>query len=465
MDFNDTICAIATPKGSGAIAVIRLSGSKTFDIIETVFAPKNKSIQLKKATTHTVHYGDFISDENEFIDDVLISVFKNPKSFTGEDSLEISCHASPYIQQEILTQLQKQGARIANPGEFTMRAYFNGKMDLVQAESVADIIASQSKNAHTIAANQMKGSFSNELKQLRDKLINFTALIELELDFSEEDVEFANRNEFTKLLIEIQEKITPLIKSFRLGNAIKNGVPVAIIGRPNAGKSTLLNLLLNEERAIVSSVEGTTRDTIEETLNIDGTMFRFIDTAGIRKTEDEIESLGIKKSYEKAKNAEIIIYLYDAIKTNENQVFSDLQQIQNSQSHLIICQNKIDLSSETQLSRDELEDKFKSVSILSISAKNNVNISDLIGMLSKKTLESADIEKDIILTNSRHLEILTEISQTVDVIFQNIESGMSGELISFDLKSILKLIGKITGEIDTDKDILGTIFGKFCIGK
>lgn len=464
MNDFDTICAIATPNGIGAISVIRVSGKQALNIVDEIFKSKSNK-KANQVKTHTLHFGT-ICDENELIDEVLISVFKNPNSYTGEDSIEISCHASPYIIQKILQLLIKKGVRLATAGEFTQRAFLNGKLDLIQAESVADLIASNSKASHRIAMNQMKGNFSRDLYEIREKLINFTALIELELDFSEEDVEFANREELIFLLTELEVKTKKLLESFKLGNAIKNGVPVAIIGRPNAGKSTLLNALLNEERAIVSTIAGTTRDTIEEVYTVNGISFRFIDTAGIRSTTDEIENLGIEKSFEKAKSAEIIVYLFDAKTTSLPDILNDIQSLKNPNAHLLIAQNKIDENEKINLSENNLNlFEFLSVSYINFSAKKKLFLDDFKQLLSSKIIDENYSEANTIVSNVRHIECLTIINQTIHLTLEKLKNKTSGEFISFDLKEILHQIGKLTGKIDVDEDILGTIFGKFCIGK
>lgn len=464
MNDVDTICAIATPNGIGAISVIRVSGKKSFEIIDGIFTSKSKK-KIFQTKTHTLHFGT-LQDKEELIDEVLISVFKNPTSYTGEDSIEISCHSSPYIIQKILQLLIKKGARLANAGEFTQRAFLNGKLDLIQAESVADLIASNSEASHRIAINQMKGNFSKDLYEIREKLISFTALIELELDFSEEDVEFANREQLIILLNELEIRTSKLVQSFKLGNAIKNGVPVAIVGRPNAGKSTLLNALLNEERAIVSKIAGTTRDTIEEVYNVNGISFRFIDTAGIRATTDEIESLGIEKSFKKAKSAEIIVYLFDSKTTTKRDILDDIKVLENSNAHLIVAQNKIDENKKITISANDYSSfNFLTISLIDFSAKKKLFLDELKKLLISKILDENYLEANTIVSNVRHIECLTIINKTIPLVLEKLENKTSSELISFELKEILNQIGKLTGKVDIDEDILGTIFGKFCIGK
>jgi tRNA modification GTPase len=448
--FNpeDTICAISTGGGMSAIAVIRISGRKSIEIVNSVFS---KNIYEKKS--HTIHFGNIINN-NEIIDEVLISIFKNNSSFTGEESVEISCHGSVYIQNKIVQLLLKRGCRTATAGEFTMRAFKNGKMDLSQAESVADLIESETKSAHKTAMHQLKGRFSEELKKLRSKLIDFASLIELELDFSEEDVEFADRKQFQNLLSEIKEKTEKLLHSFKLGNVIKNGIPVAILGSPNVGKSTLLNCLINEDKAIVSDIAGTTRDAIEDNLIIKGFNFRFIDTAGIRDTTDTIENLGIKKSYDKAKSAEIILFLIDATQDFKKQI-SELKKVENlHKNKVLVIVNKKDISKQN------------------IDIKNSINIS-------AKKGEGIDILKDSLLdfiksyqindnesivTNLRHFEQLSLTLHEINTIIEGLENGLTGDFLAINIRQALFHLGSITGEVTTDT-LLGNIFGKFCIGK
>ena len=450
-DYNrkDTICALATGSGMGAIAIIRTSGIKAFAICNKVFS-KN----ITDVKSHSIHFGT-LKKEEEIIDEVLISVFKNPNSFTGEDVFEISCHGSVFIQQQILQLLTENGARIANPGEFTLRAFSNGKMDLSQAEAVADLIASESKKSHQIAITQMRGGFSNDLKILREQLINFASLIELELDFSEEDVEFANREQFNQLLLLIKEKLTKLIDSFRLGNVIKNGISVTILGAPNVGKSTLLNVLVNEDRAIVSEIAGTTRDTIEDVINIEGIQFRFIDTAGLRDTKDTIEKIGIKKALEKAEKAEVVIYLLDAT-TNIEAQEKEIVKIKKLQNKLIVVVNKTDLN-------PNIYETLKEKNYLFISAKNKDGIEDL-----KKTIiKSIDTNlssDETVISNSRHQEELSNTLKEIIAVMGGLNNGISGDLLAINIRQALYHLGLITGEVTTD-DLLGNIFSKFCIGK
>ncbi len=450
--MNDTIIALATPQGSGAIAVIRLSGAQAIEVVDKIFFSKKK---LENITSQSIVFGT-IKKEDEIVDEVLISVFRNPKSYTGEDTVEISCHGSPYIIKTILELLVQNNVRMAQPGEFTQRAFMNGKLDLAQAEAVADLIASESKASHSIALHQMRGGVSNELAALRESLINFTALIELELDFGEEDVEFANREELSSLVHNLEVKIQNLIESFNYGNAIKNGVPVAIVGYPNAGKSSLLNLLLNEERAIVSDIAGTTRDTIEEVMTIEGIQYRFIDTAGLRQSDDTIENIGIERTKLAIKKADIIIHIYD-IRDEEhgqNAISPFLNEIAREGKKLIQVANKIDLK----------EELYTSDTIIFLSTKTKQGLDDLKRKMAH-ILEVSKFENSVIISNLRHLESLKLAMISLQEVKQSMIQNLSGDLLSFHLRNTLRHIGDITGNIDIDKDILGTIFGKFCIGK
>ncbi|WP_313376888.1 tRNA uridine-5-carboxymethylaminomethyl(34) synthesis GTPase MnmE [Chishuiella sp.] len=462
---NDTICALATANGMGAIAVIRVSGPEAITKVAQIYQSKfNSSKSLTDAESHTIHLG-YVIDGDVIIDEALFSIFKNPHSYTGEDVVEISTHGSIYIQQKVLELLNKIGIRNANPGEYTFRAFWNGKMDLTQAEAVADLISSDSKASHEIAIKQMRGGFSNQIKDLRDQMINFAALMELELDFSEEDVEFADRTQFYALLNQLQNILKRLADSFAFGNVIKNGVPVAIVGAPNAGKSTLLNALLNEERAIVSDIEGTTRDTIEETLYIDGVGFRFIDTAGIREAGDTIERIGIEKTFEKIDNASIVIYLYDANITADNQIAQQLDDLQRRGKILFNVANKIDVTNNESVISDAIKHEFKDVVHLEISAKDQFNIDALKEQLIHQIKLKGSNQDDTIVTNSRHLEALQNTLSQIGKIKQGMDMGLPGDLLAMDIREALTYLGHITGEIDVDQDILGTIFGKFCIGK
>lgn len=448
---DDTICALATPNGIGAIALIRISGPKSLVLTEQFF-----SKPLQDKASHTSHFGLFSAPDKTLIDEVLVCLFSEGKSFTGEESVEISCHASPYIQQQILQALCAAGCRLAEPGEFTRRAFLNGKLDLSQAEAIADLIASQSRQAHLVALRQLRGNFSTELKDLREKLIHFASLIELELDFSEEDVEFADRSALKKLISEVLEIIKRLAKSFDLGNALKNGVPVALVGAPNTGKSTLLNQLLGEERAIVSNIPGTTRDVIEETLNIDGILFRLIDTAGIRETTETIEALGIERSQQKIEQASIVLCMADA--SNEENVLQ-VQAWQNDliklhpDKHVLLVLNKIDIKPIT------LEN-----SIL-VSAKKGIGIDTLKRKLVALIVGTFDFQNETIVANARHHEALLKTAVALEKAQFDLDNGTSGDFIAMDIREAMRQLGNITGVIDIDKDLLGNIFSKFCIGK
>jgi len=446
---KDTICALATGGALSAIAVLRLSGKDAIKITNTVFS---KDITASKS--HTIHFG-IISDSNKIIDEVLVSIFKNGKSYTGEETVEISCHGSTFIQNKLLQLFINKGCRLAAAGEFTMRAFRNGKLDLSQAESVADLIASESEVAHQTALKQLRGGFSNKLKELRTKLIDFASLIELELDFSEEDVEFADRKQFEKLLTAIKEELEKLVQSFKLGNVIKNGIPVAILGAPNVGKSTLLNTLLNEDKAIVSDIAGTTRDAIEDELNIEGFKFRFIDTAGIRETTDTVENLGIKKSLEKAKLANIVLFLIDADANIENQLL-ELEKIKTSDNDkLLVVINKIDL-------KPEIKENFKDA--IFISAKKDQGIETLKDRLLTFVNRKQISNNETIVTNLRHYEELQLTLDEINSIIDGLNSGISGDFLAIYIRQALFHLGSISGEVTTDI-LLGNIFGKFCIGK
>lgn len=465
MITNDTIIALATPTGMGAIAVLRISGNEAIKRVSENF----KSVSGKQLTnqpTHTIHLGHII-DGNTILDEVLVSVFKNPQSYTGEDVVEISCHGSTYIQQEIMQLFIQKGCRVANAGEFTLRAFLNGKMDLTQAEAVADVIASNSAASHQMAMQQMRGGIANELQVLRNQLLDFTALIELELDFSEEDVAFADRAQFVALVDKIITVLKRLIDSFSLGNALKNGIPVAIIGEPNVGKSTLLNVLLNEERAIVSDIAGTTRDAIEDEVVIDGVLFRFIDTAGIRDTEDVVESIGIQKAYEKAEKAQLVIYLVDAFKEKQEKGKEKRDEEINAlkerfpDKRMLVIANKID-----RLSDDEISSLNSQLSnLLLLSAKDNIGIDALKNELTSLVNTGALSNNETIVTNSRHFEALTNALQSILAVKQGIDNSLSSDLLAIDIRECLRHLGDITGEYDIDKDILGHIFSNFCIGK
>jgi tRNA modification GTPase len=459
---KDTIIALATPSGMGAIAVIRLSGEKAIDIVDGFFRSTRKNKSLKNQKTHSIHMG-FIVDKEHIIDEVLVSIFKNPNSYTGENVVEISCHGSTFIQQEIIQLFLKNGCRLADAGEFTLRAFLNGKMDLSQAEAVADVIASNSAASHQMAMQQMRGGITNELKDLRAKLLDFAALIELELDFSGEDVEFADRTKFRELVSKITVVLKRLIDSFAVGNALKNGIPVAIIGEPNVGKSTLLNTLLNEERAIVSEIAGTTRDAIEDEIIIEGVAFRFIDTAGIRETTDVVETIGIKKAYEKAENAQLIIYIIDSRKERKEKRKEEIEIIKTRfpNKHLLVIANKSDLISNEEA--NSLVSEIENVILL--SAKNKTGIEALKKELTSLVNLGALSNNETIVTNSRHFEALNNALQAIISVQIGIDREISTDLFSIDIRECLRHLGTITGEYDVDKDILGHIFSNFCIGK
>lgn len=457
--------ALATAPGAGAIAVVRISGKDAVALCEPVFQAKNR-IPLSQQKSHSLQLG-YIKDNQRIIDEVLVSVFHGKRSYTGEPTVEISCHGSPYIQQEIINLIIRQGARMAQPGEFTLRAFINGKMDLSQAEAVADLIASDSEASHQLAIQQMRGGFANEIQQLRQELLNFASLIELELDFSEEDVEFADRTQFQQLVTKIQKTLNRLIDSFAVGNVLKNGIPVAIAGEPNVGKSTLLNALLNEERAIVSDIAGTTRDTIEDEISIGGVGFRFIDTAGIRETTDKIEALGIQKTFEKMKQAQVVIYLFDMQRVNNQQVSveeirSEIQKIKNQfpAKPLVVIANKIDLlSPETT---EELNVHIPNLVLLSAKEKNGLEVlkNKLLSFVNTGALKS----DSTIVTNARHYEALTKAQQAMQQVQEGLNSGITGDLLAMDIREALYHFGEITGEITND-ELLGNIFANFCIGK
>ena len=460
---NDSIIALATPSGIGAISVIRISGEDAINIVSKKFNSISGK-KLKNQKTHTIHLGHII-ENNRIIDEVLVSVFKNPSSYTGENVVEISCHGSSYIQQEIIQLFLKNGCRMADNGEFTMRAFLNGKMDLSQAEAVADVIASNSSASHQLAIQQMRGGITNELKDLRAKLLDFAALIELELDFSGEDVEFADRTKFKELVATISSVLKKLIDSFSFGNAMKNGIPVAIIGEPNVGKSTLLNSLFNEEKAIVSEIAGTTRDAIEDELIIEGVAFRFIDTAGIRQTNDIVESIGIKKTFEKAENAQLLIFLIDSNKfVGSKSIFlEEIETIKNRfpNKRLLLIANKIDSLPEKQ--RKEITTSVKD--ILLLSAKEKIGITTLLKELTSLVNKGALSNNETIVTNSRHFEALNNALNAINSVQEGIDLEISTDLFSIDIRECLRHLGNITGEYDVDKDILGHIFSNFCIGK
>ena len=481
----DTICALATANGVGALGIIRISGENAIAITNKIFEGKN----LEKAASHSVHYGFIVDGKNqesrtenqqprtenqdvqnsEIIDEVMVSVCKAPKTFTTENSVEISFHGSPHIAKKILETLIKNGARMAKAGEFTMRAFLNGRIDLSQAESIADLIASENEASRKIALNQLKGGISNEISELRGDLLNFTSLVELELDFSEEDVEFADRTALNLLLNRIEEKLESLIDSFQYGNAIKNGVDVAIIGKPNAGKSTLLNALLKEERAIVSDIAGTTRDTIEEILHIKGTAFRFIDTAGIRETKDEIEAIGVQKAKEKIHSAKILLYLYDEFDSQPQEIIDFVKTFWREDLKVILLHNKMDISGNLEENSFDWEIKkalFPKYSnhIIPISAKHKTGIETLKSELLTYVESLKSDENNVIITNQRHFESLQKSLESVKRVQQAVSQSFHTELLAYELRYALEYLGEISGEFTND-EVLGNIFSKFCIGK
>lgn len=465
---NDPIIALATSSGVGAIAVIRLSGENCIKIVNQFFQSKFGTKDLSNVKSHTIHLGNII-ENNRIIDEVLVSVFKNPHSYTGENVVEISCHGSVYIQQEIIQLFLKNGVRNANAGEFTLRAFLNGKMDLSQAEAVADLISSNSAASHQVALQQMRGGFSSEIQDLRQQLLNFASLIELELDFSEEDVEFADRTAFNNLITKISSTLKRLIESFALGNVLKNGIPVAIVGEPNVGKSTLLNALLNEEKAIVSHIEGTTRDAIEDEINIDGVAYRFIDTAGIRNTKDLVESIGIKKTFEKIEQAQLVIYLLDLEKIKnklssiENSI-SEIKKIKEKHptKQLLLIANKVDLVNEKIIAKTTTS--FQKMPLIFLSAKQKIGISELTSTLTQLANKGALSNNETIVSNSRHFEALNNAFNAIKEVQKGIDNEVSSDLFAIDIRQALFHLGEITGEVTTE-DLLGNIFANFCIGK
>ncbi|MCX8019508.1 MAG: tRNA uridine-5-carboxymethylaminomethyl(34) synthesis GTPase MnmE [Chitinophagaceae bacterium] len=453
--WDDTIVAPATPPGHSAIAVVRLSGTRAIDIVNTMFPAKD----LSRQNSHTLHVG-MLYDEKKELDEVVISIYRKPRSYTGEDVVEISCHGAPFIVQEILSACIKRGARPARPGEFTLRAFMNKKMDLAQAEAVADLIASQSEASKNTALKQMRGGFSKELNQLREQLLQFSSLMELELDFSQEDVEFADRTAFYELLNQIEHKVKRLADSFQHGNVIKNGVSVVIAGKPNTGKSTLLNALLNENRAIVSDIPGTTRDTIEEILNIDGILFRLIDTAGIRShTTDIIESMGIEKTFEKVKKANLVLYLINA-EEEAHEIAESLSTYETMNPQIISVVNKTDVIGE-----ETARIKFKLLkNPVFISAKYNINLEQLKKAMKEKTIGKENFAEDVVITNARHFSALEEILKSLKDVKAGLEKNLPTDLITIDIRRCLHYLGEITGSISTE-DQLDFIFSRFCIGK
>lgn len=467
MKLNDTIVALATPSGAGAIAIIRVSGPKAIEIVAPLFKAKSRK-SLEKQETHTLHLGNLV-DAERTLDEVLVSVFRAPRSYTGEETIEISCHGSPYIQQEIIQLLIRKGCRSAEAGEFTMRAFLNGKMDLSQAEAVADLISSENQASHQMAMQQMRGGFSNEIQRLRQELLDFASLIELELDFSEEDVEFANRDQFKDLVARIQQVLKRLIDSFATGNVLKNGIPVAIVGEPNVGKSTLLNALLNEERAIVSDIAGTTRDSIEDEMSIGGVGFRFIDTAGIRETQDVVESIGIKRTFEKISLAQVVVFLSPLNPEGGimESAIPEIEKIKNRfpQKPLLILVNKIDLLNEEQ--RRNLKDQLKVIegaNLHMLSAKTGEGVEELKMKLLEFVNTGALRNNNTIVTNSRHYNALLQALEEINKVEDGLNHNLSGDLLAIDIREALHYFGEITGEVTND-ELLGNIFSNFCIGK
>lgn len=485
---EDCICALATPAG-GAIGIIRVSGAQAIEITDQVFTAANGK-SLAEAKPNTIHYGEIKDRAGNTIDDVLVSVFRAPRSYTGEDSTEISCHGSRYILQHVLQRLIEAGCRQAQPGEYTRRAYMNGKMDLSQAEAVADLIASTNKATHDMAMSQLKGHFSSELSKLRGKLLKMTSLLELELDFSDhEDLEFADRSELKSLAEEIEQKITTLAHSFETGNALKQGIPVAIVGKTNVGKSTLLNRLLHEEKAIVSDVHGTTRDVIEDTTEIDGITFRFIDTAGIRKTDDKVEKIGIERTYQKLEEAKILIVMINGNVRDAKQLTKELREAFDiidcaECQQILLVINKLDsietyyespseelqallkdLSEKNKVESEAVGKPLKKVNIIKMSAKLGINVS----VLEKALVKAADLpevtENDVIITSARHYEALTRANDSLHRVLESMETGMSGDIIAEDLKMVLEELGEITGGQISSQETLNNIFKHFCIGK
>ncbi|MCF8321492.1 MAG: tRNA uridine-5-carboxymethylaminomethyl(34) synthesis GTPase MnmE [Flavobacterium sp.] len=463
---NDTIVALASPSGSGAIAVIRVSGAEAISICKSVFSSVSGK-DISKQKSHTLHLGHVV-DDDKVIDQVLLSIFKGTNSYTGENTIEISCHGSTFIQQQIIQLLLRKGCRMANAGEFTLRSFLNGKMDLSQAEAVADLISSDNEASHQIAMQQMRGGFSNEIKQLRQELLNFASLIELELDFAEEDVAFADRTQFRDLLNRIEFVLKRLIDSFAVGNVIKNGIPIAIVGEPNVGKSTLLNALLNEDRAIVSEIAGTTRDTIEDELVIGGIGFRFIDTAGIRDTEDVVESIGIKKTFEKIEQAQVVLYLFDSLKfkVQSSEYILEIEKIKNQfpLKPLVVIINKLDLMTEFEILTISKELETLNIKLIFISAKENIGVDELKNQLLSFVNTGALRNNETIVTNTRHYDSLLKALEEIQKVNFGLQTNISSDLMSIDIREALYHFGMITGEVTND-ELLGNIFANFCIGK
>jgi tRNA modification GTPase len=460
-DFSDTTVAPATPPGVGAIAVLRLSGSKALSIASRHFKGKD----LENAPSHTIHLGKFTSGV-QVIDEVLVSLFKAPASYTKEDVVEISCHGSPYIQQKIMETLIDSGARPAKPGEFTMRAFLNGRFDLSQAEAVADLIAAETEIQRTLAMRQLRGGFTHDLKFLREKLIHFASMIELELDFGEEDVEFADRDDLKSLIVELQQHLEALVHSFKFGNVVKNGITTVLAGRPNAGKSTLLNALLNEERAIVSEIAGTTRDVIEEKIVLGGLLFRLIDTAGIREATDIIEKIGVEKTFEQVANASILLYIFDASELSTLHILEDIEKLKHDNLQILLIANKTDLIDKHHLGMLEFSLKAAGCDypVFEISALNKENISELTGYLSSMAGSGTAAQEQTVVTNVRHYQSLQQTQSALQHALDSLEQNTTGDFLAQDIRYALHALGEITGDITTD-DLLDNIFSKFCIGK
>lgn len=464
VDLQDTIVALATPSGAGAIGIVRLSGANAISIVNALFRAKD----LEQVDSHTLHLGYIREEQDKIVDQVLVSVFKAPHSYTKENVVEVSCHGSRYIQQQLIELFIRQGARLAREGEFTLRAFLNGQLDLSQAEAVADLIAAESEAAHQLALRQMRGGFSDQIQELRQELLHFASMIELELDFGEEDVEFANREDLKGLIENITQLIKKLLDSFQLGNVIKNGVQTVLAGRPNAGKSTLLNALLKEERAIVSDIAGTTRDTIEALLNIKGVPFRLIDTAGIREATDQIEAIGVQKTLEQVAKSAILIYVYDSAQLPPSAVLADLQQLQQENLQLLLVANKADLPPNpiTQTPEElailaQLQANFAH---LPLSAQQQTGLPALETALSE-LVSLGQLQNDqSIVSNSRHYAALRDALESLDAVLMGLDSGITGDFLAMDIRHALNALGEITGEISTD-DLLGNIFSRFCIGK
>jgi len=465
-NMTDTIVALSTPQGQGAIGVIRLSGKQAIEIVNSTFFAKD----LLAVPANTVHFGKIRDEEGRVLDECVVTIFKAPHSYTKEDVVEISCHGSPYILDQVIQLMLRKGARMADRGEFTLRAFLNGQMDLSQAEAVADLIASENASSHELAIRQMRGGFSDQISALRQELIDFAALIELELDFGEEDVEFADRGKLENLVEEIQGVIKKLVDSFHLGNVIKKGVATVIAGRPNAGKSTLLNALLNEERAIVSEIAGTTRDTIEESMNINGIKFRLVDTAGIREAQDSIEKIGVERTLSEIGKSTVVIYVFDVWQTKPEELWEDVERFLSASRALtkgskqLFVANKMDLNPYTKPEDYYKEGLIGAENLITASALNKMNIEAIKNELYRIVIENPDLMDQTIVTNSRHYDALHKALQSLDAVLVGLQGGITGDFIAMDIRQALHHLGLITGEIHTD-DLLDSIFGRFCIGK